>query len=145
MSTVSASARLAGSAMAHRPVVGDVVVEWIEPRAQGRIVRMRAAVGHDRKRLAHALEATPHARRDHGQRIVIRPEEDLLALAGAGRTLALVIQHELNAAEYARVVQSHLTMLVPALDDAVVDRREIDLAEFLEMRIRALEHVHDGA
>src|SRR5579884_611525 len=144
MAWLGAVSTPAASAMVHRPVVGNMVVERVEAGAERRIVGMRAAVGHDGQGLAHALESAPHARRDDGQCVIVRAEEDLLELPAAGRVLALIEQDQLDAPEYAGVVQRHLAMLVPALDDALVDGREVDLTELLEMRVGALEHVHDG-
>ena len=59
------------------------------------------------------------------------------------RAVAVVVEHELDAAVDAGVVERHLAVLVPALDDARVDAREVDLAELDEVRIVGAQHVED--
>ena len=47
------------------------------------------------------------------------------------------------AAHHAGVVQAHVLVLVPALDDVAIDGREVDLAEAREVRVALAEHVED--
>src|SRR6185369_2309906 len=62
-------------------------------------------------------------------------------LAPRRRPLTVVEEHELDATTDARVVEGHLPVAVPSLDDAPVDRREVDLAELDEVGVGALQHV----
>src|SRR5262249_17676955 len=127
------------------PVVGNVVVERIEPAGAAGIVRVRAAVGHQGKRLAQPLEAIPHLRRDDRQIVTILPQIDLHQAAPRRRPLAVIVDHQLDPADRAGVVQGHLPVVVPALDHAGVDGREVNLAELLEVRVGAPHQVKDRA
>jgi hypothetical protein len=104
---------------------------------------MCAAVCDDGIRLTHAFQAVPDIRLDGDERVVVRTEKDFLDGAGGRRPRAVVVEHELDTAEYARVVERHLTVLVPTLDDIGKDRGEVDLAELDEMRVVATQHVED--
>src|SRR5262245_32706756 len=127
------------------PVVRDVVVEGIEPGRPAWIVRMRAAVCNDRERLAEPLDPGPDSGRDYDQGMVVGPEKPFEHGPRRGRAGAVVVERELHSAVDARVVERHLAVLVPALDDPSVDAREIDLAELDEMGIVGSEHVEDRA
>src|SRR6187431_1056247 len=117
--------------MPDAPVVRDVILERIEPLASSGIVGMRRAVGHDRLRLRHPLEPVPDIRRNLHERVVVGAEEDLHQLATCLRALTIVEENELDPPANARIVQRHLAMPMPALDDATVNRREVDLAELV--------------
>ena len=90
------------------------------------------------------LKPGPDAGRDHDQRVVVRTQEAFDEGAARRRPVALVVQHELDPAVDARVVQRHLAVPVPALDDVAIDGREVDLAELHEVRVRGAQHVQDG-
>ena len=101
-----------------------------------RIMRVCAAVGNQCVRVAHALEAAPDTGRDHDERVVVGAEEHLLHGTVGRRAVPVVEEDELDPAVHAGVVQRHLDVPVPALDDARVDRGEVDLAEAAEVRSR---------
>ena len=86
----------------------------------------------------------PGGDRDH-ERVVVGPEEDLQHRSGRGRAIPIVVERELHPAEDACVVQRHLTVLVPTLDDAPIHAREVDLPELLEVRVVGAQHVVDRA
>src|SRR5437762_953653 len=133
------------SAVPYRPVVGDVIVERINADAPRRVVGVRGAVGHDRAGCAHPLEAVPDVGGDHNKRVVVRTEEDLHQVAAGRRAVPFVVDRQLNTSEDARIVQRHLPVPVPPLYDAGINGREVDLAKRLEVWIRPLEHLVDGA
>src|SRR6266540_2477351 len=107
-------------------------------------MRVGGAVRDDRQ-VGHSLEAVPHQRRDDHERIVVGPQEMLAHLAKRGRTLSVVVEHQLHASGDARVVQCHVAMAMPPLYDVAIHTREVDLTELDEMRVTAFEHVVDGA
>src|SRR5207247_437698 len=109
------------------------------------VVRDGRAVRDDRIRMADALEAVPNVWRNCHERVIALPDEELLQLAFRRRAVAVVEEDELDGAERHRVVDGHALVEMPALDDARVDGREVDLAEPLEMRVVRAKHVHDLA
>lgn len=84
-------------------------------------MRVGATVRHDGVWITHPLESIPHSRGDNHERIVVRSQEDLHQLTPCQRVLPIVVEHQLDASEDARVVQCHLPMLMPTLDHAFVD------------------------
>ena len=122
------------SPMPDAPVVRDPVTERVDPLRPARVMRMRRAVG-DERILGHALEAAPDTRRDR-RRASSRPGRGTAPPASRSSAIrSVVVQHQLDPSADAGVVQGHVPMPVPALDDAAVDRREVDLAERDEMGI----------
>src|SRR5262249_43885490 len=63
------------SVAAHLPGVRDVVLERIEPRAAGRVVRVRAAVRDHRLAGADRGEAVPRVGRHLHEAVVVAAEE----------------------------------------------------------------------
>src|SRR5439155_8770521 len=131
--------------VAHVPVVRDLRAERVEAGDLRGVVWDGRAVRNDRIRMADALEAVPDVRRDGHERVVALPDEELLQLAFRRRAVAVVEEDELDRAERDRVVDGHALVKMPALDDARVDGREVDLAEPFEMRVVRAKHVHDLA
>ena len=82
---------------------------------------------------------------DDRQDVVIRAQETLDDGAAGRRGVPIVVQDELDAPEDAGVVEGHQRVPVPALDDAAVDGREVDLPELHEVRIGPPQHVVDRA
>ena len=131
--------------MLHVPPVGDQVAERVSTFGPGWVVRMGTTIGDDRVGCAHALKTVPHFRRYDDQRIIVRAQEKFHRLTFGWRTFSIVIQDKFYATLNASVVQRHLPMLVPALDDAGINCREVDFSELAEMRVGAFEHVKDGS
>src|SRR5579883_313462 len=136
--TASSGATSPGLVMMDGPVIGNVVIEWIEPGAQRGVVRMRAAISDDGIGVAHAFEAGPDAGWNHYQRVVVGTEKHFLALAGRAGICPFVEQRQLDAPLDAGIVQRHLTVLVPALHHVLVDGGEVNLPELAEVRVGAL-------
>jgi len=127
------------------PLVGDLVGERVETFNLVLHVRMSWTVRHDGHLVADAFEAVPHQRRHGHETVVLLAHEDFLHLAARGRIWAIIMQHELDHAMHHRVVQRHHLVNMPGLDRAGIDAGEVDLAELLEVRRIAAQHVHDFA
>src|SRR5262245_29288699 len=94
---------------------------------------------------ADALHSVEHERRDHEQRRVLLPEEELVHLALRGAVLARIVQHDLRHALHHHEVVRLLLVVVPALHHFRVDHGEVDLAEALEERVIVAQHLHEPA
>src|ERR1700682_1552866 len=88
-----------------------------------------------------SLETIPKAGRDRHEAVVVRPEKELLHDSGGRRIGSFVVYDELYPAINACIVESHLLMQVPAFDDPRINRREVNLAEPLEVTVGCLQHV----
>src|SRR4051794_32113796 len=101
---------------------------------------MGRAVG-DQRDVGHALETGPDLRWNDHQRVVVGTEKALHELTVGRRAGALVVQHKLDPPPRASVIERHQPVAVPAFDHISVDRAEIDLSKFPEMRIGPPEHM----
>src|SRR5207253_5229635 len=129
--------------VAHVPVVRDLRAERVEAGDLRGVVRDGRAVRDDRIRMADALEAVPNVWRNCHERVIALPDEELLQLAFSRRAVAVVEEDELDGAERHRVIDGHALVEMPALDDARVDGREVDLAEPFELRVVRAKQLHD--
>src|SRR5437667_862724 len=127
------------------PGVRDARVFWRDPDDLARVVRQRRAVRDHRIARAEPDEPVPHTRGNPDARVAVGAELDLLNLPARRRVHPVVVQHELDASQWDRVVQGHRLVQMPPFDPAGMDEGEVDLAETLERGVVGTEHMEDGA
>lgn len=106
---------------------------------------MGAAICHHRERRVHTLKPVPEARRNNRESMTVRSQIHLHKSASSGRGFTVIVNHKLDSAGYACVVQRHFAVFMPAFDDVFVNCGEVYLTELDEMRVRPPKHVEYGA
>ena len=132
--------RPAQSVVDPSPVVRDGGVARVQALGAVGIVWMRGAVRHEGD-VVHALHSIPDKGRNDDKGVIVGTKEALHEDTARWGIITVVVQLIFTRPQGARVVERHVRMPVPALDDVPIDRCEVDPAELHEVPVVTAEHV----